>query len=323
MLITSLGGVVLFVGVDIGGTTIKFAFVNENGDIHLKWQEKTKQNYTDNSLAEQITTSIEHHRKRAQIKKEQILSVGVGAPGPVDSKNGILLSATNINLSPHYRLQKELSDYMALPVILENDANCAVLGERWIGSGIGYKDIVLLTIGTGIGGGIISNGQLMRGNGGSAGEIGHIKAVSSYGVRCNCGKWGCLETIASATGIVRVAKEIIDSNKNTLLVDHLSVQNIFHFAGKNDIVAKEVVQRTMKPLGIALANVAAILNPEVIIIGGGVSQAGKLLLEPLQSYYDENLFPEMRGSTLLKLATLGNDAGVVGAAWSAKQLIIG
>lgn len=211
---------------------------------------------------------------------------------------------------------------MALPVNLENDANCAVLGERWVGSATGYKDIVLVTIGTGIGGGIISNGQLTRGNGGSAGEIGHINAVSPYGERCNCGKWGCLETIASATGIVRVAKEIIHSNKNTLLVDHLSVRNIFYFAGKNDVVAKEVIQRTMKPLGIALANVAAILNPEVIIIGGGVSQAGKLLLDPLQFYYNENLFPETRGSTLLKLATLGNDAGVVGAAWSAKQLII-
>ncbi|MEW9500419.1 ROK family glucokinase [Jeotgalibacillus marinus] len=316
----------LIIGVDIGGTTIKIAFVLDQGEIVEKWEIPTNKSNKGVSIIPDIAASIKLKMVQYSIKKETVLGIGVGAPGPVNRQTGILYTGVNIGWDEPVALRDELQQLTGLPVVIENDANVAAIGEMWKGAGDGARDVVCVTLGTGVGGGVIVNGDIAHGVKGAAGEIGHITAVPENGYYCNCGKYGCLETVASATGVIRLAMDALkESNAPSTLREVLAVtgqlssKEIFDAATMGDLVATQVVQKLSFYLGLALANLGGALNPEKIVIGGGVSQSGDTLLNPLREKFKQFAFSTVAESTTIEVATLGNDAGVIGAAWLIKE----
>ncbi|WP_174734131.1 ROK family glucokinase [Mesobacillus harenae] len=314
------------VGVDLGGTTTKLAFINLYGEIIEKWEITTDTSKEGKNIVTNIAKSIDEQLEFLGHPKGGVLGVGMGAPGPVNLETGIIYGAVNLGWKEEYPLQNIMEAETSLPVIIDNDANCAALGEMWKGAGNEAKDLVCVTLGTGVGGGIITNGSIVHGKSGAAGEIGHITSVPNGGFKCNCGKTGCLETVASATGIVRIAAQAIQSsNRETELAaifkrnNKVSAKDIFDLARKHDQDALRVIEEVAFHLGLALANLANTLNPNSIIIGGGVSKAGNLLLDRVRMNFLKFAFPRVAKSTELGLATLGNDAGVIGAAWLVKN----
>lgn len=309
------------VGVDLGGTTVKLAFLTEEGDIVTKWEIPTNKKDSGKYIASDIAKAIKQKQNELNC---DLLSIGMGVPGPVDFENGVVINGVNIGWV-NFPIKKELQNESGLSVVVDNDANIAALGEMWKGAGNGAKDVVAVTLGTGVGGGVIANGKIVHGKKAAAGEIGHITSVISGGAPCNCGKMGCLETIASATGIARIAIEKIkESDMKGALAEYyqkngeVSAKEVFAFYNTDEI-AREVVEEISLHLGFALANVANTLNPEKIVIGGGVSKAGNDLLKSVDKYFKKFAFSVVAESTSLSIATLGNDAGVVGAAWLAKE----
>lgn len=313
------------VGVDLGGTTTKLAFINLNGEIIEKWEIPTDVGNEGKNIITDIAKSINRQLEALGHPKENVLGVGMGAPGPVDPETGIIYGAVNLGWKDEFHLQDLIEAETSLPAMVDNDANCAALGEMWKGAGNGAKNLVCITLGTGVGGGVIANGKAVHGVSGAAGEIGHITSIPAGGHLCNCGKSGCLETIASATGIVRLAKEAISNNSTGELAEtyrqfgRITAKDVFDAAGNDDQNAIKVVNEVGFHLGLALANLASTLNPDSIIIGGGVSRAGNLLLAPIQENFQKFAFPRAASSTALDFATLGNDAGVIGAAWLVKS----
>ncbi|WP_041581165.1 ROK family glucokinase [Bacillus sp. 1NLA3E] len=310
------------VGVDLGGTTTKLALVDSIGDIICKWEIPTDVTNSGKNITKNIANSIDHKISELGKSKSDILGIGMGAPGPVDLENGIIYEAVNLGWKTEFPLQRELEAVTSLPAVIDNDANCAALGEMWKGAGNGAKDLVCITLGTGVGGGVIANGDIIHGINGAAGEIGHITAVPVGGAPCNCGKSGCIETIASATGIVRLAKEKLHNQEidGELLqlykkTGMITAKDVFDAARNGDEVAQNVLNDVTLHLGLTLANVANTLNPEKIVLGGGVSKAGDILLASVTKYFEKFSFIRVAKSTKLTLATLGNDAGVIGAAW--------
>lgn len=310
------------IGVDLGGTTTKLAFLTEEGFILKKWEIPTDISNNGERIVPNITQSL--HEKLAEMNqtKNNVLGIGIGAPGPIDHENGIVFEAVNLGWKESYALQENLAKAADLPVILDNDANCAALGEMWTGAGKGAKDLICVTLGTGVGGGIITNGQVVHGIKGAGGEIGHMTIDPFEGYQCNCGKKGCLETVASATGIVRIAKDRLslftkDSILKTMMINEggISAKDVFDAAREEDELALEIVNHFAFYLGLAIANLGNVLNPEAIIIGGGVSKAGNTLLNPVKKYFSTFTFSTVRESSHVSIASLGNDAGVVGAAW--------
>jgi glucokinase len=314
------------VGVDIGGTTTKLAFISMDGEILYKWQI-----YTDNSnegkyITNNIAKSIAINLEKLKMNKQNLLGIGIGAPGPVNYQTGVILNAVNLGWRDLFPLKDLLERETNLPVYIDNDANCAALGEMWKGVGNGAKDLVFVTIGTGIGGGIIINGEIVQGINGAGGEIGHITAMPINGSQCNCGKTGCIETIASATGIVRLANEELSTNgtpgelHNILTKEgEITAKDVIVCAQKGDMIAKQVLNHVTFYLGFVLAGIANTLNPEKIVIGGGVSKAGNILINPLKKQFEQFTFKPVRESTEIIVATLGNDAGVIGAAWLVRK----
>lgn len=251
----------------------------------------------------------------------------MGSPGTVDRKLGTVIGAYNLNWKTLQQAKKEIEAGTGIEFAIDNDANVAALGERWKGAGENDDNVAFVTLGTGVGGGIIADGHLLHGTAGSAGEIGHI-TVDPKGYLCTCGKHGCLETVASATGVVRVARDMAEEYAGTsqlkqILDDgnEISSKITFDLAKQGDPLAKMVVDKVAKYLGIALGNVGNTLNPAFIVIGGGVSAAGTFLLDQVQAYFDEYTFPQVRETTKLKLAELGNVAGVIGAASLALEFV--
>jgi glucokinase len=314
------------VGVDLGGTTTKLAFINLNGEILHKWEIPTDNSNEGQNITRNIASAIEQKLIDLKEQKSKLIGIGMGAPGPIDYETGIVLNVVNLGWKDNFPLQESLHSLTALPVAIENDANCAALGEMWNGAGKGADDIVCVTLGTGVGGGVIANGNIVRGINGAAGEIGHITSIPFGGAPCNCGKSGCLETIASATGIVRLAKAELSKAdaKGTLALIYakngmVSAKDVFDCARNGDELAKKIVDEVAFHLGFVLANISNTLNPEKIVLGGGVSRAGDILLDPVKMNFSMFAFSAVRDSTNLALATLGNDAGVIGAAWLIKN----
>ncbi|GIN60475.1 glucokinase [Robertmurraya siralis] len=310
-------------GVDLGGTSIKIAFIDTLGTIISKWQIPTDNREKGKNITIDIARTIEEKLTELGQSKEILEGIGMGAPGPVDYVNGILYNTVNLAWEDHYPLRDKLEKELSLPVYIENDANCAALGEMWKGAGAGAKDLVCVTLGTGVGGGIITNGEIVQGVSGSAGEIGHITSVSRNGAPCNCGKKGCLETVASATGIVRLATEKLEKerdNEGKLMKifkanGKIAAKDVFDCGREGDELSLEVVEEVAYHLGLALANLGNTLNPEKIVIGGGVSKAGNILLDRVQAYFNEFAFSRVKESTTISIATLENDAGILGAGW--------
>ncbi|MFE4523473.1 ROK family glucokinase [Cytobacillus firmus] len=313
------------VGVDLGGTTTKLAFINYYGEIIHKWEIPTDNSEEGKNITINIAKAIDHKLEELDLNKDKIIGIGMGAPGPVNLATGVVYNTVNLGWKDNYPLKDLLEVETSLPVIIDNDANCAALGEMWKGAGNGAKDLVCVTLGTGVGGGVIANGDIVQGVSGAAGEIGHITSIPVGGAQCNCGKTGCLETIASATGIVRQALENLESGGegalSQLYKEHgfITAKDVFDSARNGDETSLLVVNNTAMHLGVALANIANMLNPEKIVLGGGVSRAGDILLKPVISNFIKFAFPRVKESTVIDIATLGNDAGVIGAAWLAKN----
>ncbi|KRM07619.1 glucokinase [Liquorilactobacillus ghanensis DSM 18630] len=307
------------IGIDLGGTTIKFAILTLTGEIQQKWSIQTNILDDGSHIVPDIITSIKHHLKLYQMQPSQFSGIGMGSPGTVDLKNGTVIGAYNLNWKTLQPVKTAIEKELGIPFLIDNDANVAALGERWKGAGENDNEVVFVTLGTGVGGGIISNGKLVHGVQ-AAGEIGHM-IVEPNGYLCTCGNHGCLETYASATGIVRVARDLAEeyagpAKLKKLLDDgqDISSKIVFDLAKEADQLALMVVDQVCGYLGLACANIGNLLNPSFIVIGGGVSAAGEFLLDRVKKYFLKYAFPTVRTTTELKLAQLGNDAGVIGAA---------
>ncbi|KMY43766.1 glucokinase [Bacillus sp. FJAT-27916] len=304
-------------GIDLGGTTVKLAFVEQEGTVIHKWEIPT--NLLDNGMhiVTEIASSVKETLKAWP--NAVLIAAGMGAPGPVDFETGSIYVAVNIGWRD-YPLKSLLEDALGIPVVVDNDANMASYGEFWKGTGEGTNDLVCITLGTGVGGGIIANQELVHGVSGAGGELGHITVIPEGGAPCNCGKTGCIETIASATGIVRLALEEINKNPESQIAKRyheqgiITAKDVFDCVKEEDEASSAVLDQVAKYLGLTAANVGNSLNPDKIVFGGGVSRAGELLLGPVRRYYEQFAFPRVAESTVLECASLGNDAGVIGAA---------
>lgn len=301
-------------GVDIGGTTVKIGLFTAEGTMVDKWEITTRTDEGGKYILGDIAASIEDKLAEKQIGKSEVKGIGMGVPGPVKA-DGTVLRCVNLGWGI-FNAADELSKIIGLPVKVGNDANMAALGEMWQGGGKGFSNIVMVTLGTGVGGGIIIDSKIIAGYHGAGGEIGHA-CVNHNEVRpCNCGNHGCLEQYASATGIVRVANDILEESKEDSKMRHvekLSAKNVLDFYKEGDALAVKTMEKVGDILGSTLAVFACVTDPEAIVIGGGVSKAGKPLTDCIQKYYQKYAFPSCK-STPIILASLGNDAGIYGAA---------
>ena len=303
------------VGVDIGGTTVKIGLFSEEGKIEEKWEIVTRKDEGGSFILSDIAASIEEKIQKNNVKKEDVVGIGIGVPGPVTA-DGTVLKCVNLGWGI-FNVAEEVKKLTGIEnVKVGNDANVAALGEMWQGGGKGYKNIVMMTLGTGVGGGIILDGKILTGSKGAAGEIGHITVNYDEEDTCNCGKKGCLEQFASATGIVKEAKRLLlVSDKPSKLRDlqYLSAKAIFDAAKEGDELADDLVDELTKYLGIAASHIAAVVDPEAFVIGGGVSKAGEILTNRIKQTYEKNVMFALQNKEF-KLAELGNDAGIYGCA---------
>lgn len=301
-------------GIDVGGTTIKFGLFQADGSLVEKWEIVTNTDNDGESIIPDIAASLKQKMREHDFCKENIIGAGVGIPGPVMNEREVNM-AVNLHWK-HKNLADELESLLdGIPVKAGNDANVAALGEMWQGGGKGTKDLIMVTLGTGVGGGIIIDGKIVTGAHGAGGEIGHASLIHEDDTTCNCGNKGCLELAGSATGIVRLAKKELEINgeETVLRGEELSAKLIFDAYKEHDKVAGKIVERFSHYLGNALAVFSCVADPEVIVIGGGVSKAGQILIDGIKKYYKEDAFAACK-ETPVVLAELGNDAGIYGAA---------
>ncbi|MFK8242121.1 MULTISPECIES: ROK family glucokinase [unclassified Facklamia] len=309
------------IGIDLGGTSAKLAILTPEGDIQKKWSVETNILNGGVAIVPNIIESIQEQLNLLNLTPEDFYGIGMGSPGKVDAKEKTVIGAYNLNWSELQLVGQQFETAFGIPFYIDNDANVAALGEQWKGAGNGEPDVVMFTLGTGVGGGVVINHQLVRGAGGTAGEVGHIFVDEKHRFDCTCGNAGCLETVASATGIVKLARqysnEFAGSSEIKERIDSgeaVTARDIFDAAKDEDTFSEHVVEEFARYLGIATSHIANILNPQIIVLGGGVSAAGKYLLEKVEKYHKEFSFPQVRDVTKLELAQIGNDAGVIGAA---------
>lgn len=316
------------IGIDLGGTTIKFGILTANGEVQDKWAIATNTLENGRFIVPDIIKSLKHRFELYSLTKDDFYGIGMGSPGAVDLDNKTVTGAFNLNWATKQMVGSEIESAIGLPFAIDNDANVAALGERWVGAGENNPDVVFMTLGTGVGGGIIADGHLIHGVAGAGGEIGHMIVEPDTGFECTCGSIGCLETVASATGVVKVARLLAESyvgdSKIKSQIDSgedVTSKDIFVAAESGDIFANSVVEKVSYYLGLASANISNILNPDSVVIGGGVSDAGEFLRERIEKYFYRYTFPQVRQTTKLKMAELGNDAGIIGAASLARQFL--
>lgn len=301
-------------GIDIGGTAVKVGLFDSEGKLLNKWDFTTRKTGNGKDIIKDSSTFVLDKIKQLKLNKENVLGIGVGVPGPVKD-DGEVLELPNLGIG-HFNIEKEMTELTGLKVKAGNDANVAALGEMWMGGGKGFHNMVLVTLGTGVGGGIIINDTVIAGSNGAGGEIGHIFVNDKETNTCGCGKRGCLEQYASATGIVRLAKRILaDKNEPSVMRDYteISAKTVFDCAKGGDKLALETVDKACYYLGVAMAHVAQVIDPQVFVIGGGVSKAGEIITETTRKYYNSHVMDALKNKEF-RLATLGNDAGIYGAA---------
>ena len=299
-------------GVDIGGTTCKIGLFETTGIMVEKWEIPTRTENNGENILPDVAASVENKMVEKGISKDDVQGIGIGVPGPVTAE-GVVLKCVNLGWDV-INVAKEMQERTGFSVKVGNDANVAALGEMWQGGGKGRADVVMVTLGTGVGGGIIIGGKMVSGSNGAGGEIGHIMVNENETETCGCGKKGCLEQYASATGIVRMAKmKLAQTDAETTLrnFDPLTAKDIFDEAKAGDAVADEIVEEMGKILGTALANIASVVNPEIFVIGGGVSKAGSIITDRVRKYFEKSAFHACLNADFA-LATLGNDAGMYG-----------
>jgi len=311
------------IGVDLGGTNIVSIFINEKGkaivrDKRETLTEKGKEK-TINQIVESVKAVIEKGQKKG-ISLKSILGIGIGSPGPLNTKEGLIYFAPNLPGWENVPLKNILENRLKMPVFLENDANAAALGEWWIGAGKDVNNLVLFTLGTGIGGGIIIDGEVVHGFRDTAAEIGHM-VIHEGGLLCNCGTKGCLEAYASATGVVKRTISAIKDGRKSILTEitnnhlkEITCKMVYELAKKGDELCKWIVKETGRYLGIGIANMVNILNPEMIILAGGMTEAKDLLFDPTIKYAQKYALKAAIEKVKIVPASLGDDAGAIGAA---------
>ena len=300
-------------GADVGGTTVKMGLFETNGNLLETWEIPTVTENDGASILPDISRTILEKLQEKGISVEDVEGIGMGVPGPVGS-DGTVYKCVNLGWGV-INVEQILSELTGLRVKAGNDANVAAMGEMWQGGGKGHKDVVMVTLGTGVGGGVIVDGRIVAGFHGAAGEIGHIPVNPDETETCGCGKKGCLEQYASANGFTRITKQYLAANPdvNTTLrtADQLSSKVIFDAAKEGDVAALHMVDEVGKLLGRALATVSCVADPQVFVLGGGMSKSGPILTDCIEKYFQEYAFHASR-STEIKLATLGNLAGIYG-----------
>ncbi len=306
-----------YIGIDVGGTFVKSGVVDENGNIVADGKIASECDKGGNKLAENAATLVMRLLEKSGISKDQIVGAGMGFPGFIDSKNGIVVYSNNVRLSD-FPVVEIMQAKLGLKVKVANDANVAALGEKMFGAGKEYNDMVMITLGTGVGAGIIIDGKLFEGNRSAGAEIGHMLLVHG-GEQCTCGRKGCFEAYSSATALIRDTGRAMQNHKDSLMWEIGSIDNVtgktpFDYA-KKDKYAAEVVNNYIEMLGSALTDIANIFRPEAIIIGGGVCAQGDNLIVPLKQKIQSELFGAEFGSpeVVLRIAELGNKAGLLGA----------
>ncbi len=302
-------------GVDIGGTSIKMSLFEMTGKMLEKWEIPTNTANQGSAILDDVADAIAKKLSDKNISNTDVAGIGVGVPGPV-IEDTVVIRCVNLGWG-RVDVAKVLGEKTGFKVRVGNDANVAALGEMWQGGGKGYQDVVMVTLGTGVGGGIIQNGKIVTGSHGAGGEIGHIFVDETEEETCGCGKRGCLEQYGSATGVVRLAKRALakDDRKSSMReIQKLSAKNVLDAAKAGDDVALEVVEQMGKILGTGLANIACVVDPQVFVIGGGVSKAGTIITDVIQKYYESRTFSSCKEAKF-SLAMLGNDAGVYGCVY--------
>jgi len=309
------------IGIDLGGTSAKVAIITQEGTIKSKWTVSTDLSNNGKNIVPNIIESIYNYLSKHELDFKDFLGIGMGSPGSVNRKNGTVIGAFNLNWKTLQPVKEQFEEATKIDFYLDNDANVAALGEQWKGAGNNEENVVFMTIGTGVGGGIIVDGQLLHGADDTAGEIGHM-AVSTeeYEYQCTCGKTGCLETVASATGIIHIANDMMkeyDNHSSLIDLHHskgsVEAKDVFEEAMGGDQLAMNIVDKVCDFLSFACGNIANILNPSTIILGGGVSKSGEFLAEKVRKGFNTYAFPAVRDITKIKIAQLQNEAGVIGA----------
>lgn len=304
------------IGIDVGGTSVKLGIFELDGTLLKKWEVPTRKEEDGKYILPDVADSIKKTLKKEGIPLDMVIGAGMGLPGPVLT-DGYVEVCVNLgwrNMNPQQTLSGLLDNMV---VKSGNDANVAALGEMWQGGGKGYSDIVMVTLGTGVGGGVIIDQQIITGKHGMGGEIGHMRIRESEKEQCNCKGFGCVEQIASATGIAREAKRVMAKSDLPSAMrtfgGHITAKDVLDCAKAGDVMALEVMETVCYYLGWALSVVAMTVDPELFVIGGGVSKAGAFLTDMIKKYYEEYT-PLSRSKSEIALATLGNDAGIYGAA---------
>ncbi len=310
------------VGIDVGGTTVKCGIFTISGVLMDKWEVPTRKEENGCYILPDVAESLKMHMAEKTIELGDIEGIGIGVPGPVDP-NGHVNVCVNLGWHDHWPA-KEMQELMGgkIRCAAGNDANVAALGEMWQGGGKGHDNMLMVTLGTGVGGGLILNGHIVAGVHGAGAEIGHIKVRDGEPEQCNCGGHGCLEQVASATGIVREAKRTLvstdEASKMREFGEALTAKDICDCAKEGDKLAVQSLGTSLRFLAQVLAHVSMVVDPELFVIGGGVSKAGQYLVDVLKSYYEE-FTPLLDEKADITLATLGNDAGIYGSA----RLVLG
>ena len=301
-------------GVDIGGTTVKIGFFETTGKLVDTWEIPTRTENDGELILPDIAESIKENNEKKSITTDDIEGIGMGVPGPVKD-DGTVLKCVNLGWGV-FNVEKALSVICGgVKVKAGNDANVAALGEMWQGGGKGYEDVVMITLGTGVGGGIIRGGKIVAGTNGAAGEIGHMPMIDDESECCGCGKKGCLEQYASANALVNVAEKYIAAHRTVEteldLNAGFTAKDVCDAAKAGDKAGLAAVEESMRLLGKAMASVSCVIDPQVFVVGGGLSKAGNIIIDTASKYYKEYAFHASR-ETEIKLATLGNAAGMYG-----------
>lgn len=309
-------------GIDLGGTTAKVGLFTTAGELLEKWEVPTDTSHSGEYILANLAAAVRGKMEEKSLSAQQVEGVGVGVPGPVLDSRILPIVCANLGGWGNRNVAEDLSALLdGLPVLVGNDANVAALGEIWMGAARGCRNAVMVTLGTGVGGGVIVNGKVIDGVHGAGGEIGHITVNPHETAVCGCGKRGCLEQYSSATGVVRCMKKLLEEDPDTPCVlrgTDFAAKDVFDAARSGDVLAAREVDQMTATLGMALANIAAVVDPEMFLVGGGVARAGAVLFDPLVAHYRDTAFRSCRDIPI-KAASLGNDAGIYGAV----RLIVG
>lgn len=306
-------------GVDLGGTTVKLGFFDTEGTLLDKWEIPTNTADSGSHILPDIAETVAKKMAEVGATKEDVVGIGIGVPGPV-TEEGVILKGVNLGWGV-FNVEEELTRLTGLACKAGNDANVAALGEMYKGAAMGHANVIMMTFGTGVGGGIIVDGKVVAGKNGSAGEIGHMPVNHMETESCSCGRCGCFEQYASATGLANLAKRLIKAfNINSVLkyYEPLTAKEIFAAYHSGDELAKSLIEDWGDMVGKAMATLALVTNPDVFVIGGGLSKAGDVLIDIVKRNYERYTY-HATADTQIVLATLGNDAGIYGGV----KLILG